>query len=113
MEGHEVFGPVQARRIDWNQEMFKEEEVREQAEAGPAQGKASSSEQPMEVDGEGKKTVPEQVVAVDATKVVEEKEEEADMEGEETMGTRRSRRGEEKDEGEVSLWADAGEEETL
>ena len=111
--GHEVFGPVQARRIDWNQEMFKEEEVREQAEAVPASGKASSSGQTMEVDDEGKRAVPEQVVAVDATKVAEEKEEEADMEGEETMGTMRSRRGEEKDEGEVSLWADVGGEETL
>ena len=88
LEGHEVFGLVQARRIDWNQEMFKEEEVREQAEAVPASEKASSSEQPMEVDDEGKETVPEQVVAVDATKVVEEKEEEADMEGEETMGVK-------------------------
>ena len=26
MEGHEVFGPLQVRRVDWNQEMFKEEE---------------------------------------------------------------------------------------
>ena len=73
-------------------------------------GKASSSEQPMEVDDEGKKAVSEPVAAVDATKVTEEKEEEADMEGEETMGTRRSRRG---DEGELSLWADVGGEETL
>ena len=80
--GHEVFGPVQARRIDWNQEMFKEEEVREQAEAVPASGKASSSGQPMEVDDDGKRTVPEQVVAVDATKVTEENEDD--------MGTRRS-----------------------
>ena len=24
MEGHEVFGPLQVRRVDWNQEMFKE-----------------------------------------------------------------------------------------
>ena len=47
---------------------------------------------------------------MDATKVTEEKEEEADMEGEETMGTRRSQRG---DEGELSLWADVGGEETL
>ena len=50
MEGHEVFGPLQVRRVDWSQEMFKEEEVREQAEAVPAPGKASSSGQPMEVD---------------------------------------------------------------
>ena len=71
-------------------------------------GKASSSGQPMEEDEESKK-----VVTVDATKVAEEKEEEADVEGEETMGVKRSRRGEEKDEGEVSLWADVGGEETL
>ena len=109
MEGHEGFGPLQVRRVDWNQEMFKEEEVREQAEAVPAQGKASSSEQPMEVDDEGKKAVSEPVAAVDATKVTEEKEGE-DMECEETMGTMRSRRG---DEVEVSLWADVGGEETL
>ena len=25
MEGHEVFGPLQLRLIDWKQEMFKEE----------------------------------------------------------------------------------------
>ena len=73
-------------------------------------GKASSSEQPMEVDDEGKKAVSEPVAAVDATKVTEEKEEEADVEGEETMGTRRSRSG---DERELSLWADVGVEETL
>ena len=24
MEGHEVFGPLQLRRVDWKQEMFKE-----------------------------------------------------------------------------------------
>ena len=113
MEGHEVFGPLQVRRIDWNQEMFEEEEGRERAEAVPESGKASSSGQPMEVDDESKMAVPEQVVTLDATKVVEEKEEEADMEGEETMGTRRCRRGEEKNEGEVSLWAVVGEEETL
>ena len=52
-------------------------------------------------------------MTVDATKVAEEKEEEADVEGEEAMGTKRSRRGEEKDEGELSLWADVGGEETL
>ena len=33
MEGHEVFGPLQVGRIDWNQEMFKEEEELEQKEA--------------------------------------------------------------------------------
>ena len=76
-------------------------------------GKVASSEQPMEVDDESKKAVAEPVVTVDATKVAEEKEEEADAEVEETMGTKRSRRGEEKDEGEVSLWADVGGEETL
>ena len=64
-------------------------------------GKVASSGQPMEVDDESKKAVAEPVVTVDATKVAEEKEEEADVEGEETMGVKRSRRGEEKDEGEV------------
>ena len=52
-------------------------------------------------------------MAVDATKVAEEKEEEADVEGEVTMGVKRSRRGEEKEEGEMSLWADVGGEKTL
>ena len=34
MVGHEVFGPLQLRRVDWQQEMFKEEEEleREQGE---------------------------------------------------------------------------------
>ena len=72
MEGHEVFGPLHVRRIDWNQEMFEEEEGREQGETGPETGKASSSGQPMEVDGERKSAVPEPV-SVDATKVEEEK----------------------------------------
>ena len=76
-------------------------------------GKGSSSGQPMEVDDESKKAVSEPVVKVDATKVAEEKEEEGDVEGEETMGVKRSRRGDEKDEGDVSLWADVGGEETL
>ena len=76
-------------------------------------GEASSSGQPMEVDDESKKVVSEPVTTVDATRVAEEKEEEADVEGEETMGTKRSRRVGEKDEGEVSLWADVGGEETL
>ena len=72
-------------------------------------GKASNSGKAMEVDEESKK-----VVTVDATKVTEEKEEEADVEGAGTMGTKRSRRGgEEKEEGELSLWADVGGEETL
>ena len=62
----------------------------------------------MEVDDESKKAA-----VVDATKVTEEKEEEADVEGSETMGTKRNRRGQEKEEGEVSLWADVGGEETL
>ena len=101
MEGHEVFGPLQLRRIDWNQEMFEEEPV-------PETGKASSSGQPMEVDNERKKAA-----VVDATKVTEEKEEEADVEGAETMGTKRNRRGQEKEEGELALWADVGGEETL
>ena len=92
--------------------MFKEEKVREHAEAVPAQGKASSSEQPMEVDDEGKKAVSEPVAAVNATKVTEEKEGE-DTEGEDVMGTRRSRRGADGDEWEVLLWADVGGEETL
>ena len=29
MEGHEVFGPLQLKRIDWTQEMFTEEEESE------------------------------------------------------------------------------------
>ena len=53
------------------------------------------------------------MVTVDATKVTEEKEEEADVEGAGTMGTKRSRRGDDKEEGEVSLCADVGGEETL
>ena len=106
MEGHDVFGPLQLRRIDWNQEMFEEEAVSET-------GKASSSGQPMEVDDESKKAVSEPAVTVDARKVAEEKEGEAGVEVEETMGTKRSRRRKEKDEGELSLWADVGGEETL
>ena len=72
MEGHEVFGPLQLR-----QEMFKEENEleREQVKSRPNAGKASSSGQPMEVDVERKDAVTE-AVTVDATKVVEEKEEE-------------------------------------
>ena len=96
MEGHEVFGPLQVRRIDWSQEMFKEEEELEQKEARQETGKASSSGQLMEVDEEGKSEVPEQVM-VDATKVAEEEEKEekpswADVAADETMGTKRSRR---------------------
>ena len=88
MEGHEVFGPLQVRGVDWNQEMFKEEEELEQVETGPETGKASSSGQPKEVDDERKNAVPEQVT-VDATKVPEEKEEDekpswADVRGDET-----------------------------
>ena len=113
MEGHEVFGSLQLRRIDWNQEMFEEEKGQEQAEIVPESVKASSSGQPMEVDDESKKAVSEPVVTVDATEVAEEKEEEADVEGAGTMGTKRSRRRNEKDEGELSLWADVGGEETL
>ena len=75
MEGHEVFGPLQLRRIDWQQEMFKEEEEMEQGETGPDTGKASSSGQSMEVDEERMGAVTEPVT-VDATKVVAEKEEE-------------------------------------
>ena len=76
-------------------------------------GEASSSGQPMEVDDENKKAVSEPVAVVDATKVAEEKEGEADVEGEEPMGVKRSRNVEEKEEGEVSLWADVGGDETL
>ena len=91
MEGHEVFGPLQLRRIDWQQEMFKEEEEleREQGEPEPNTGKASSNGQPMEVDVERKDAVTE-AVTVDATEVAEEKEEE-----------------------EKPSWADVGEDETL
>ena len=81
MEGHDVFGPLQLRRVDWNQEMFEEEKGQEQVEAVPGTGKASSSGQAMEVDDESKKAVSEPVMTVDATKVVGEKEEEADVEG--------------------------------
>ena len=89
MEGHVVFGPLQLRRVDWKQEMFKEEEELEQGESGPDTGKASSSGQPMEVDDERKGVVSEPVT-VDATKVTEEKEEEgkpswADVGGDETL----------------------------
>ena len=52
MEGHEVFGPLQVRRVDWNQEMFKEEENLGQGETVQDMGKASSSGQPMDVDDE-------------------------------------------------------------
>ena len=78
MEGHEVFGPLQLRRIDWKQEMFNEEEELErvQGESGPNTWKASSSGQPMEVDAERKDTVTE-AATVDTTKVAEEKEERA------------------------------------
>ena len=37
IEGYEVFGPLQLKRIDWRQEMFKEEEDIEQ------QGKVEKS----------------------------------------------------------------------
>ena len=89
MEGHEVFGPLQMRRIDWSQEMFKEEEELEQGEPKQETGKVTSSWQPMEVDEERKSAVPEPVT-VDATKVTEEKEEEekpsrADVAVDETM----------------------------
>ena len=87
MEGHEMFGPLQLRRIDWQQEMFEEEEGLEQGEARPDTGRASSSAQPMEVDNESKREVTEQAVTVDATKV------EAEKEGE-------------KEKEETSLWAD-------
>ena len=65
----------------------------------------------MEVDDESKKAA--SVAVVDATKVVEEKEGEADVEGAEVVGTKRSRRRKENDEEELSLWADVGGEETL
>ena len=35
MDGQEVFGPLQMRRIDWSQVMFKEEEEPEQGEPRP------------------------------------------------------------------------------
>ena len=86
-----MFGPLQLGRIDWKQEMFKEEEdpEREQGEPGPNTWKESSSGQPMEVDVERKDAVTE-AVTVDATKVAEEKEEEekpswADVGGDETL----------------------------
>ena len=55
MEGHEMFGPLQLRRIDWQQEMFEEEEGLEQGEVRPESGNASSSGQAMEVDDESKR----------------------------------------------------------
>ena len=72
MEGHEVFGPLQLRRIDWKQEMFMEEEElgREQGVEAQSTGKASSSGQHMELDIEVKAAA----AVVDATKVAEEKE---------------------------------------
>ena len=77
MAGHEVFGPLQLRRIDCNQEMFNEEEEleREQGESESSTGKASSSGQPMEEDVERTEVVTE-AVTVDATRVAEEEEEE-------------------------------------
>ena len=39
MEGHEMFGPLQLRRVYWKQEMFKEEEELEQGETGPDTGR--------------------------------------------------------------------------
>ena len=51
-------------------------------------GEASSSGQAMEVDDESKKAVSETVVAVNATNVAEEKEEEAAVEWKETMGVK-------------------------
>ena len=75
MECHEVFGPLQLRRVDWQHDMFKEEELK-QGEAMPDTGRASSSGQAMEVDDESKMVATEQAVKVDATKVEAEKEEE-------------------------------------
>ena len=84
-----MFGPLQVRRIDWSQGMFKEEEELEQGEPKQETWKATSSGQPMEVDEERNSAVPEPVT-VDATKVTEEKEEEvkpswADVAWDETM----------------------------
>ena len=97
MEGHELFGRLQLRRIDWRQEMFMEEEElereREQGVLGQITGKASSSGQTMDVDNEGKGAVAA-AAAVDATKVTEEKE--SEKEGEEKPS-----------------WADVGADETL
>ena len=89
MDGHEVFGPLQVRRIDWSQEMFKEEEELEQGESKQETWKATSSGQPMEVDEERKSAVPEPVT-LDATDVAEDKAEEvkstwANVAGDETM----------------------------
>ena len=91
MAGHEVFGPLQLKRIDWKQEMFKEEEEleREQGESESNTGEASSSGQPMEEDVERTEVVTE-AVTVDATRV-----------------------GEEEDEEGKPSWADVGEDETL
>ena len=88
MEGHEVFGPLQLRRIDWRHEMLMEEE--KECAAWQSAGKASGSGQPMDVDNEGKAAA----AVVDATKVAEEKEPEEE--------------GEEK-----PSWADVEEDATL
>ena len=37
MEGHEVFGPLQLRRIDWRQGMFMEEEELEREQGADVQ----------------------------------------------------------------------------
>ena len=63
MEGHEVFVPLQLKRIDWRQEMFIEEEESEREHEEGAEGgqdwdavkwqksaKATSSGQPMDMD---------------------------------------------------------------
>ena len=81
MEGHEVFGSLQLKRIDWRHGMFTEEEESERehedgAEGGPdydavkwqKSAKATSSGQPMDADEEAEEK------AVDATKATEEKE---------------------------------------
>ena len=100
MTGYEVFGPLQLKRFDWRQEMFKEDEEiereREQAAskpdgnvvAGPGGERASSSGKPMDVDDEGKRNV------VYATEVTDEKEQE-------------------KERGEQPSWADVAADETL
>ena len=80
MEGHEVYRPLQLKRIDWRQEVFTEGEESEREHEDGAEGgqywdavkgqksaKATSSGQPMDVDEEVKEK------AVDATKVMEER----------------------------------------
>ena len=81
-----MFGSLQLKRIDWRQEMFKEDEElerkREQCTLGPdwdtvrgqSSGKAPRSRQPLHMNDEGNET------AVDTTEVTKENESEKEWE---------------------------------